>query len=61
MGYWCVYIGESKVRNEILAYFKGNVDSTEENGGYKIHERRVCIYLNTEVLTKTKRTGSAAV
>ena len=35
------YKGESKRRNEILAYLKSNFDSTEENGGYKIHEQRV--------------------
>ena len=66
MGHWW-YIGESKRRNEILAYFKSNVDSTAENGVYKIHERRVCVCVCvcvcqiTEFLTKTKRIGSAAV
>jgi len=37
------YLGESKRRNEILVYFKSNVENTAENGGYKIHERRVCV------------------
>jgi hypothetical protein len=65
------YLGESKRRNEILAYFKSNVDSSAENGGCKIHERRVCVcvcmyvcvcvYQITEFLTKTKRIGSASV
>jgi hypothetical protein len=39
---------ESKVRNEILAYFKSNIDSTEENGGYKIHERLVCVCIRSQ-------------
>jgi hypothetical protein len=44
-------IEESQRRKEILSYFKSNVDSTEEDGGYKIHERRVraCMYLFTDV------------
>jgi hypothetical protein len=45
------YIGESQRRKEILSCFKSNVDSTEENGGYTIHELRVraCMYVFTDV------------
>jgi hypothetical protein len=60
------YIGQSQRRKKFLSYsyFKSNVDSTEENGGYKIHERRVrtCVYVSVHRCgTDTERIGRSAV